>query len=90
MSNDSPRERSRHPLLLALFLVTMIAEIAICFAGSVRSEVQAASVQDPGQGPENMDHEKTINLDGDWVFCGGATIRSCSESPFTCSKMEPG
>jgi hypothetical protein len=68
MSNVSPRERSRHPLLLALFLVTMIAEIAIYFAGSVRSEVQAASVQDRGQGPENMDHEKTINLDGDWFF----------------------
>jgi hypothetical protein len=30
-------------------------------------KVQAASVQDPGQGPEQMDHE-TINLDGDWDF----------------------
>ena len=67
MRNVSPRERPRHPLLLALFLVTMIAEIAIYFAGSVRSEVRAASVQDPGQGPEQMDHE-TINLDGDWDF----------------------
>jgi hypothetical protein len=55
-----PRERPRHPLLFAVFLVTMIAMIAIYFAGSVISEVQAASVQDPGQGPEQMDHE-TIN-----------------------------
>ena len=46
--------------MLAVFLVTIIAKIAIYFAGSVISEVQAASVQDPEQGPEQMDHE-TIN-----------------------------
>ena len=67
MSNISPRERSRPPLLLALLLVTMIAEIAICLAKGARSEVQAASVQAPGQGPEQMDHQ-TINLNGDWDF----------------------
>jgi len=67
MSNVFPGERSRYLLLLVLFLVTMIAAIAISFAESVRLEVQAASVQGLGQGSEQMDHE-TINLDGDWEF----------------------
>lgn len=67
MNKVSPRERSRHPLLLVLFLVTMIFEIPICFVESVRTEVHAASIPDSGQGPEQMDHE-TINLDGDWDF----------------------
>jgi hypothetical protein len=82
MSTVSPEERSRRLLLLALFLVTMIAAIAIyCWKRQI-GRSRRPPFKTLGKDRNRWTTRRSI-LMAIGIFCGGCTIGSCSESPFT-------